>query len=315
MRRKEVILGWIALAISTLIAALWAYWGIGEAFHEGWWAPTLAGRLLQTVAYMVPMGICLAIGSLTIRWPKIGAIIFFLFGTIFSLLIFKELWPKFRLEVVLSWLPVTLLVIGVGVLWWFGKLHPLRLAYYIFLGIPLLVILFFGAYPVYKVSTRRTDVSLEAQLVKGNGVSLIWAPAGPGWVRGAKNSANWLEATEICSRLSEDGMQLLDKPQNIRRLPTVEEAVLSMARHGVNCGGTWDAQAQRASYRIQPDKEPPLWDPFTETIYWWTATRDGEESAFIIVYDGNVWSRSKTLGMGSQGFRAVKDAFVVKPAG
>jgi hypothetical protein len=87
----------------------------------------------------------------------------------------------------------------------------------------------------------------------------------------------------------------------------VDEAVRSMARHGNNSGGTWDAQTQRATYRVQPDKEPPLWDPFAETIYWWTATEDGEDKAFIIVFNGSIWSVSKTRGLGSQGFRAVKD--------
>lgn len=307
MNRRKAILGWIALAISTLIAALWAFWGINEAFHEGWWAATLAGRLLQTAAYMVPMAICLAMGALAIRWPIIGGTIYFLLGAIFSVLVFGELSPDFRLQAVLSWLPVTLLVVGVGVMWWFGQPRPLRLAYLIFVGIPLLTALGFGVYPAYKVSTRHTDVSLEAQLVQGDGVSLIWAPAGPGWVRSARESADWLEAVDFCSRLNKDGTHLLDEPQNLWRLPTVEEAVRSMARHGVNSDGSWDAQAKRAIYEVQPDKEPPLWDPFAETIYWWTATEDGEDEAFTIVYNGGVWSRPKTLGMGSQGFRAVKD--------
>ena len=315
MKRKEVILGWMALGISTLIAALWAYWGIGESFHEGWWAPTLAGRLLQTLGYMVPMLICLSVGALALRWPIIGGTVYFLFGTIFSALVFNELAPDFRLQAVLSWLPVTLLVIGVGVLWWFGKPRPKRLASYIFFGVPLLTVLVFGAYPAYKVGTRNTDVSLEEQHVKGNGVTLVWAPAGPGWVRGAKDCANWHEATEICSRLSEDGRMLLEKPQNIWRLPTVDEAVRSMARHGVNSGGVWEADLKKAKYLVEPDKEPPLWDPFTETIYWWTSTENGEDEAFTIVYNGGVWSRRKSLGMGSQGFRAVKDVPAAKPAG
>lgn len=314
MNRKRVVLGWIALGISTLIAALWAFWGILEAFHEGWWAATLTGRLLQTSAYLTPMALCLMMGALAIRWPKVGAAIYFSLGAAFSWLIFGRMWPDFKLAAVLSWAPVTLLVVGVGVLWWFGQPRPMRLAYCLFVGIPLLVALGFGALPAYRVSTRHTDVSLEAQLVQGNGVALVWAPAGPGWVRTARRSANWLEAVDRCARLGEDGQLLLEEPQHIWRLPTVEEAVRSMARHGVNCGGSWNAQTKRASYRVLPDKEPPLWDPFAETIYWWTATEDGEDRAFIIVYDGKVWSRSKTSRLGSQGFRAVKDPPGEEPA-
>jgi hypothetical protein len=30
------ILGWIAVGFSIAISSVWAYWGISEAFHEGW---------------------------------------------------------------------------------------------------------------------------------------------------------------------------------------------------------------------------------------------------------------------------------------
>ncbi len=28
--------GWIAIAIITLLNALWIFWGMGESFYEGW---------------------------------------------------------------------------------------------------------------------------------------------------------------------------------------------------------------------------------------------------------------------------------------
>lgn len=50
----------------------------------------------------------------------------------------------------------------------------------------------------------------------------------------------------------------------------------------------------------------PLWEPFAETIYWWTATEAGEDDAFIIVFHGNTLTEPKTRTLGSRGFRAVK---------
>ena len=34
---KRQVIGWIAVAISTIITCFWAFWGIIENFHEGWY--------------------------------------------------------------------------------------------------------------------------------------------------------------------------------------------------------------------------------------------------------------------------------------
>lgn len=67
-------------------------------------------------------------------------------------------------------------------------------------------------------------------------------------------------------------MSLANTPQNIWRLPTVAEAVQSMMRNGRSSHGVWDAETAQASYAITADKESPLWDVYSQVIYWWTAT-------------------------------------------
>jgi hypothetical protein len=101
-------------------------------------------------------------------------------------------------------------------------------------------------------------------------------------------------------------LTISSNPQHIWRLPTVDEAVRSMARHGQNSGGIWDAEIAQAAYKITPDKESPLWNTLSQVIYWWTATEVDEERAYIIVYDGTVWPRSKHIGPAYLGFRCVK---------
>jgi len=305
--RNEAIAGWIALAISILVAGLWAFWGTLECFHEGWWAPTLGGRLLQALAYHTPLAITLLLLTLAIRWPRFGAVLYFGSGAIFSVFIFRERWGQLDLAAVLSWLPVTVLVIAVGVLWWFGRPRPLKLAFLLGLGLPLLVSLACAVEPVWRIAHRVDDGIRTARLVEGNEVSLVWAPAGPGWVRDTRHSADWHEAVEICAHLSADGTAICDEPQHIWRLPTVDEAVRSLTRGGKNAGGVWDKETGRATYRVQPDKESPLWDSYAETIYWWTATEADADHAWRIVYNGSCWQLPKELGMGSQGFRAVRD--------
>ena len=86
----------------------------------------------------------------------------------------------------------------------------------------------------------------------------------------------------------------------------VEEAVRSMARHGQNSSGVWNAETLKASYETTPDKESPLWNIHSQVIYWWTATEVDEDHAFIIVYDGKVWPRTKDFGPAYLGFRCVK---------
>ena len=72
---------------------------------------------------------------------------------------------------------------------------------------------------------------------------------------GPEGGISYDEAVERCRYLSEDGTTLMDEPQDIWRLPTVEEAVLSMALHGENAGGVWNMDTQSAQYEVTPDKE------------------------------------------------------------
>jgi hypothetical protein len=140
-------------------------------------------------------------------------------------------------------------------------------------------------------------------LIEGNGVALVWAPEGPGWPR---EGGSWHDAREACHQLSEDGLTLTTEPQGFWRLPGVDEAVRSMGQHGVNSGGIWDAETGQAAYTTTPDKESPLWNVHSQVIYWWTASEVDESHAYMIVYDGKVWSRPKDFGPAYLGFRCVR---------
>jgi hypothetical protein len=82
--------------------------------------------------------------------------------------------------------------------------------------------------------------------------TLIWAPDGPGWPH---EGGDWYEAQQGCQYLSEDGLTLATSSKNNWRLPTVDEAVQSMPRHGQNSSGVWDAKMAVAVYEISPSKE------------------------------------------------------------
>lgn len=305
--RRQQFCGWSALGISTLVACFWAHWGIIENFHEGWWQPELGARLLYSWHYLAPLTLTLGLTLIAVRWPKLGAAAFFGGGAWFSWFILAPRWGKVDLATLAGWAPVTLLVVGVGCLWWFGRPEPRRWAFACAAGLPLLVLLIAGAEPAWRVSHRIDDGVSTERLVAGNGVVLVWAPEGPGWVREQAGACTWNEAREICARLSADGRRLESAPVNIWRLPTVDEAVRSLTRNGVNAGGEWDAASGQVHYRVRPDKEAPLWRVYSETIYWWTATEADAQRAYRVVYNGGVYAMPKDQHYGTIGFRAVRE--------
>jgi hypothetical protein len=284
------------VGVSTAITCFWAYWGILENFHEGWYSESLLSNVgLMLVQYLSPMLIFMGVNLVSIYWPRLGGSLYVVFA-LAAVWFFQAFTNTILLFLIV---PLT----GLGLLCWFGRPEPRKVAVYLSIGLPVLALTIFGIEPVLRVSQRLDDGNLQARSVHGNGVSLIWAPEGPGWPR---KGMNWHEARRACQRLSQDGLTLSTVAQHIWRLPTVDEAVRSMARHGQNSGGVWDAEAARASYDTRPDKESPLWNVYSQVIYWWTATEVDEARAYIIVYDGRVWLRSKQFGPDYLGFRCVK---------
>ena len=248
--------------------------------------------------YLSPMFIFIGVTLVSIYYPRVG-------GSLHAIVALFLVWFFRGSSNAATFFIITPLVI-LGVLYWFGCPQPRKLATYLIVGLPLLTIAIFGAEPIWRVSHRINDGNLAARLVEGNGVKLIWAPDGSGWPR---QGASWYEAKKVCQYLAADGTVLASTPQNIWRLPTVDEAVRSMSRHTENSGGRWDAQNAQVSYKTRPDKETPLWNLYSQVIYWWTDTEIDEEQAYIIAYDGKVWQREKRFHLGYLGFRCVKEPF------
>jgi hypothetical protein len=162
-------------------------------------------------------------------------------------------------------------------------------------------------------------------LIQGNGVSLIWAPSGPGWSEGVGPSQDegklldganlsWnaiafygvppvgfgdkpgyteRNATEIdmqvmglCRYLSEDGTTLLHEAQEIWRMPSTDEIARSLVRKGEIAGCIWDGVSMHAECNIQPNKDTPLWAPESSVIYFYSADEYDEDLAWYVPYTG-----------------------------
>lgn len=297
---KKQILGWIAVCITIAISSLWAYWGSIENFHEGWYSTSFFENLFMLVfQYSSVTIIFIVLAQIALQWKLIGLILHVVLAG-FSVWFFSG--ANFFVVGLMIVIPILVL----GALYYFGAPKPIILAKALVAGIPLLIFLAISIPLGIKVSNRLNDNNDGMRIVEGNGVTLIWAPRGPGW---PDQGMTWVEAQERCRYLSEDGTTIMEEVQNIWRLPTVEEAVCSMMLHGENAGGVWNAEDQIAVYEKTPDKESPLWDVYSQVIYYWTSQTypNDEQRAYIIVYHGGVHSKMKIDGQSYLSFRAVKD--------
>lgn len=300
----RVFLGWSGVALCTLISSFWAFWGAIEGFHEGWHHRSAAANLWTLLLYLLPGLTIAALGWLSVRSPRVGAGLFALAGVLIAAWMLSG---NFRMNSRNWFVPFCFALVPVllGLLFYAGNPHPRRAAAWVATGLPVLVMLVSGAPEAWRVARRQATADLGPQTIEANGIPLVWAGEGPGW--GREGSVSWDKARSRCARLSADGKKLMDTPQNVWRLPTVEEVVASMSLHGRNCGGRWDAKPARATFRVPPDKEPPLWDTNSPVTYYWTDTEAGPDCAYWVVYDGGVFAKSKSHNPGNAGFRAVKE--------
>ncbi len=297
-QRRRRILGWTAVIISTFAACFWAFWGIIENFHEGWYHHSLWMNLgLMLGQYLLPMLLFVAAATISIIFPRVGGAIHVAAGL-------WTAWFFSRASILTLSLFFVAPLLLIGVLYWLGRPEPKRRALAMILGFPTLTLAAFGVEPALRIVGRLTQSGLSAHQLSDNGVDLIWAPVGPGW---PDHGMPWEEAVRQCHYLTDDGQALADTPQGICRLPTVQEVVGSLRRHDHNCGGAWDEVHGQARYQVIPDKESPLWDVYSPVIYWWTATEVSAEKSYIVAYDGQVWVRPKRANLGYLGFRAVKE--------
>jgi len=310
--------GHLALAACIAVTSVWTFWGVTEMFHEGWYAP------FEWLWFLLPAGISLALTLVALRWPRVGGWLLIGVGVGFYAWVLLRVGARHGLSlgVAASWFPVAGFLAVVG--WLFLRSARARRApsaersaaargagrrrdrrVLLAVGVPLLVGLATAVEPAIRVAGRVDDGFLGARRIDGLGVALVWAPAGPGWTSGV----SWEEIAgdaDVCRSLSDDGARLEATPQDRWRLPTADEVVRSLVRHGENAGCTWDGGSGAQDCAVRPDKETPLWDPGSPIIYLWTADEASATEAYAVTYHGAVWAYPKDAALGSLGFRCVR---------
>ena len=114
---KRQVMGWIAVILSNLVTSIWAFWGIIENFHEGWYYETLLSNLgLMFAQYLSPMLIFMGVTLISIYWHRIGGA----FHAILALLAIVFFNAFSNAATFLIILPL----LGLGMLYWLGRPQP-----------------------------------------------------------------------------------------------------------------------------------------------------------------------------------------------
>ena len=287
------IIGWITIIITFSIISFWSYWGINEAFHEGWHNTSLLQNLAMTfVQYLSVPIVFLTLALIALNYKKIGAGLFIAIG-IFAIFFFHSNTGRF-----IVFIPLLLIAFG----FYFGEYKSKKTISLSFAGIFLLITLSFGIPQLIKVENRFNDNNFKSRIIKGNKVNLTWAPQGIGF---PLEGTNWQTAKDNCARLNKEGAKLENNEINAWRLPSRDEIVRSMTKKNNNSAGSMD-DSGIAQYNVNPDKETPLWNPHSKVIYYWTSEPKNEKRAFMVAYNGYILSRRKKSGANYHGYRCVK---------
>ncbi len=353
--RRQALPGMLAVALLTVASVFWTFWGVAEMFYEGWWGPWYL-----RLPYLIPPAICLALTLLVLSWPRVGGGVIVVTGTAFTLwwlpMLARRAGGALSLGALLSLLPVSGMLILVGglFLWEGRRLARLRregvppparwwmrqARYLVGVGVPLLIALGVVVYHLPLLAKRVDSGDRSAQLIEGHGVTLIWAPEGPGWSRGADWEGravdtslpaypSWntlalyshqdvpedylataadMAATGLCRYLTADGLHLAGEPQDVWRLPTTDEIVRSLVWRGANAGCTWDGVSFHADCPGGADKDWPLWATDWSPVYYWSADEYDTEDAWYVSCTGRgVSHQPKDWGNSRHGYRCVRE--------
>lgn len=227
------------MALSLMAGCASVVAGTAHAFFEGWWEPSLLENLKMTAGRLLPALATVVFAFIAIGRPSIGGLLHILVGCLIFILPFvidagflpDPNHPSIPYLLLIHVTGILLAIIGLAYLK--GRPQPRWLAMGLVAGMPVVMFLICAVEPLWRINHRRDDGSTAARRVKGNGVELVWAPAGPGWPQ--QGGQKFDETEKMVARLTEDGLSLSDFPQNVWRMPTADEVVRSLTRDGQKC--------------------------------------------------------------------------------
>lgn len=177
---------YVFLLVATL---LWAYWGVGEVFHEGWYPP-----YTQIIFYFIPLLALLGITALCIYFPLIGGILVVGGGILYLVLVVVRSRQQ-HINLLPSFWDISAIVVIPGLLFISDYILKKRRKYSeprraVFknrwklvaaIGLSLILIIGVGTPLLIRNLGRIPLDNYDEVTVEGNGITLALAGDGPGW--------------------------------------------------------------------------------------------------------------------------------------
>ncbi|MCP4544731.1 MAG: hypothetical protein GY832_47130 [Chloroflexi bacterium] len=149
---KRQIAGWVAVGLSTAVTCFWAFWGIVENFHEGWYYESLLSNVgLMFAQYLGPMLVFMGVTLVSIFWSRFGSGLHVILA-LFAIWFFQSSANAATFLIIAP-------LIGMGAMYWFGRPQPRKIAVSLAVGLPILTLALCGIEPVLRVS-QRIDVTM-----------------------------------------------------------------------------------------------------------------------------------------------------------
>ncbi len=183
---------------------------------------------------------------------------------------------------------IELMLAGEGPGWLYSNKHPVKYKGKKYSGLSWNEIALFGKAPI-GFEHKRYGLGYD-----GSKKTIYYA------------TQNDFENYNMFRYIDSAGAKLTDSVYDYWRLPSIEEYVQILTYRDSNSGGKFDYKTGKASYKIKPDKDAPVWAPDKEVIYYWSATSANDTCAFDITYAGQVRKILKTVKQDYRGFRAVR---------
>jgi len=149
--KRQLMLGWIAVAIVIVIASFWAYWGGIENFHEGWYSKSIwENILMMLVQYWSLALVFIIIGLVGIRFPKASLPLCIVIGIAAAVILSGASFS-------VIWALITIPLIGLGLLFFFGRAKPRKLVYILVYALPIVILIVTSTIGLIKISKRIDD--------------------------------------------------------------------------------------------------------------------------------------------------------------
>jgi hypothetical protein len=342
--------GHAATVLALLAVVVLTYASTASMYYERWGQP-----LAALVSSLLPAILLVVLCLVALRWPGAGGALLLGVGVILG-----AWWLRGQAgrnisssQVVFTFIVLFGPVIATACLLFFEARHRRLLRdegvgpsprwfarnyrYVLIAGVAILTAVVVSATRLPRVLSRVDDGFRGARLIEGNGMTLVWAPQGPGWnwlqpdgdfpswdmialygatpvgVEGKNRddrphaSAEEMERTSLCVYLDEAGTTLLTEPASIWRMPTADEIARSLTRGGENAGCALPGRWPNAVCRIPPEKETPLWAPDEPPFYYWAADEHDPANGSCVNYTGGLNAQPKSSRGWGTGFRCVKE--------